>query len=69
MNQPVVLDANGHPRPPYTGPAIAPVVTRTCWLCHGDGYLETGLQEFSNVGNACRCSNCGGTGYVTSEAA
>ena len=69
MDQPVVLDYHGNPRPPYQGPAVAAVVTRTCWLCRGDGYIETGLQEFSNVGVSSRCSNCGGTGYTSSEVA
>jgi hypothetical protein len=64
-----VLDANGQPRPPYAGPAVAAVITRTCWLCHGSRYIETGLQEFSNVGVSCRCSICGGTGYVSQEVA
>lgn len=69
MSDCIVLDAQGRPRPPYAGPAIAPVVTRTCWLCHGDGYVETGMQAYSNVSTGCRCSNCGGRGYVTGEAA
>lgn len=65
----IVLDYYGNPRPQYAGPAVAQVVTRTCWLCHGDGYIETGLQAFTNVGAACRCANCGGKGRVTIEVA
>lgn len=65
----IVFDAFGQPRPPYTGPAVAAVITRTCWLCHGSRYIETSLQQFGNVGNACRCSICGGTGYVSHEVA
>ena len=65
----IVFDAFGQPRPPYTGPAVAAVITRTCWLCHGDGSVETGLQEFTNVGVACRCAVCGGSGRVSEEVA
>jgi DnaJ-class molecular chaperone len=67
--RPIVLDYYGQPRPPYSGPAVASVVTQTCWLCHGDGHLETGMHGGTNVGMSCRCSNCGGSGYVTQEAA
>lgn len=69
MNRPIVLDYFGNPRPPYAGPAVAPVVTERCWICYGIGSVEIGFQEFTNVGNACRCVNCGGSGYVTHEVA
>lgn len=65
----LVLDYYGQPRPQTSGPRVASIVTRTCWLCGGDGYVETGMEAFSNVGTSCRCSICGGAGYVTSEAA
>lgn len=70
MTRPVtVYDANGQPRPPYTGPAVAPVVTGRCWLCHGSGYVELGLVGGTNEGVGHRCANCAGTGYVSQEAA
>ena len=65
----IVLDYFGNPCPQRAGPAVASVVTRTCWLCKGDGYFETSMQEFTNVGRGQRCTNCGGTGRVTQEVA
>lgn len=65
----VVLDHAGNARPPHTGPAIAPVITGRCWLCHGSGYVELGLVGGTNEGIGHRCANCAGTGYVSREAA
>lgn len=69
MSTSIVLDANGHPRPPYRGAAVAPVVTGRCWICQGSGFVELGLQGGSNLGTGHRCSNCAGTGFVWSEVA
>lgn len=69
MRPVVVLDYFGNPRPVYAGPAVASVISRRCWLCDGTGSVETGMHEGTNVGIACRCVNCAGSGYVTSEAA
>jgi len=69
MNRPIVLDHAGQPRPAYTGPAVVPVVTQRCWICHGFGYVETGLEGYGNVGAGHRCANCGGSGRLMSEVA
>lgn len=44
--------------------AVAPVKRVRCMACGGDGYIENGMDEFSNVGRTYRCNGCNGSGSV-----
>lgn len=46
---------------------VRPIRRMRCTGCGGDGYVEIGMDEFSNLGRSVTCSACHGSGAVDVE--